>query len=81
MNPYTVIEHIPSKWRSLNVAIYHAYGNHFRMNNKLNIKVMPMSTINTKDAPWTTIWSTSWPLPGYQHKPKNEIIREVVTDV
>ena len=40
-----------------------------------------MSTINTKDAPWTTIWSTSWPLPGYQQKPKNEIIREVVTDV
>ena len=45
MNPYTAIEHIPADWTSVNIAIYHAYGRQFRMNNKLNVKLVPQSRI------------------------------------
>ena len=49
MNPYTVVEHIPADWAKVDVVVYHNYTNGFRMNNKLNIKVTPMSRINEKD--------------------------------
>ena len=43
MNPYAVIEHVPEDWSEFNVAIYHAYGLSFSMNNTLNIFVISMS--------------------------------------
>ena len=33
MNPHTAIEYIPADWRSVNVTIYHSYGNQFSMNS------------------------------------------------
>ena len=57
MNPYACIEHIPADWAIVNVVIYHSYQNGFRMNNKLNIKLTPMSHINEKDC-FTEVYNT-----------------------
>ena len=65
MNPYAVIEHVPEDWSEFNVAIYHAYGLRFSMDNTLNIYVISMSQIDMRDAEWTKLWSTSWPLPSH----------------
>ena len=81
MNPYAVIEHVPEDWSEFNVAIYHAYGLRFSMDNTLNIYVISMSQIDKKDAEWTKLWSTSWPLPGHIDQPKEKIIREEITDL
>ena len=75
MNPWTVIEHIPADWSQIDVVIYHVYKNNFRMNNKCNIKVVPMSRINEESPPWTAVWSTAWPLPGHQEQPRDQLVR------
>jgi len=65
MNPWTVIEHVPASWDKIDVSIYHAYGKRFAMENKLTIKLTPMSKINEKDCFADTIYETSWPLEGW----------------
>ena len=62
----------------MDVVIYHNYTRRFHMNNKLNIKVAPISRINEKDC-FSEVWSTAWPLPGWQDKPKDQMIREHIT--
>ena len=78
MNPYTVVEHIPADWAQVDVVIYHNYTRRFNMENKLIIRVTPMSRINEKGC-LTEVWSTAWPLPGWQKKPKDCMIREHIT--
>ena len=65
MNPYTVVEHVPADWDKLNVAIYHNYTKRFQMRNTFKVKVAPMSRINEEGC-WTEVWTTSWPLPGWE---------------
>ena len=79
MNPWTVVEHIPADWTKLSIAIYHNYTQSFHMNNNLNVKIVPMSRIEDEKIPWTQVWTTPWPLPGWQEKPRDQIIREHVT--
>lgn len=59
MNPYAVIEHIPASWDEIEICIYHVYEEGFRMNNKLEIKILPMSKIEDTFEP---IWDCKWPL-------------------
>ena len=78
MNPWTVIEHIPADWAEIDIVIYHNYLRGFNMGNKLSIKATPMSRINQKDC-FKEVWSTKWPLPSWEKKPKDQMIREHVT--
>ena len=65
INPWTVVEHIPADWTEIDIVIYHNYGPKFNMGNNLSIKATPMSRINQKDC-FTEVWSTYWPLPGWE---------------
>ena len=71
MNPFAVVENIPSDWTKIDIAIYHCYMKGFRMYNKLNIKVMPISDFNKKSAEWSMAMSTGWPLKNYENKPRD----------
>ena len=78
MAPWTVVEYIPASWDEIDIVIYHGYRSNFNMDNKLNIKVTPMSQINQENS-FEEVWSTSWPLSGWEKKPKNKMISEHVT--
>ena len=71
MNPYTVVEHVPTDWAELNVAIYHVYKSNFSMRNTFKVKVAPMSRIEEETIPWTEIWTTPWPLPGHHDQARD----------
>ena len=78
MNPFTVIEHIPADWDKIDIAIYHSYLPNFKMKNNVIIKLLSMNQIKRNDL-FKQVSSTPWPLPNWQEKPKDLMIREHVT--
>ena len=68
MNPYAQIDGMPTlNGNTIDLFIYHKYGNNFNMRNTLRIWINDVQ-----------VCSAAWPLSGSDQQPRNQFIKEHV---